>query len=203
MKRLDHTARRAALAFLVGIVLIFLLAVWVVRHETVFDLDHAARALVREGRAEGLERPMRALSFIGSGYVLSPVTLVCALVLWRRYRTVALALPIVAVAAHLTLALTKWIVSKPRPSLRGYGFPSGHTFGVTVFVVVGVYLLWLCEAPRGVQRAARALGILFVVAVGYSRLFVNAHWFSDVIGGLLAGLAFAVVAVLGIDRRLR
>jgi undecaprenyl-diphosphatase len=76
-------------------------------------------------------------------------------------------------------------------------------FGVTVFVVAAVYLLWFYEMPRRTQRLARAVGVAFIVAVGYSRLYVNAHWLSDVVGGLLAGLAFAVVAMLVIDRRLR
>ena len=65
------------------------------------------------------------------------------------------------------------------------------------------------EKPRSTSTEVgspcrpRAVGIAFIVAVGYSRLYVNAHWLSDVVGGLLAGLAFAVAAVLVMDRRLR
>ena len=204
MKRLDLTARRAAVACVVVVVLVFLVAAWFARREEFSDLDRGARTLVREGRAQALERPMRTLSVVGSGYVLLPVTLVCAAVLWRRrQQAMALALLVVGAAAPLALALTKWLVDKPRPTLRGYGFPSGHVFGVTVFVVVGVYLLWRFDLSRRGQRLARAVGIVFIVAVGYSRLFVNAHWLSDVVGGLLAGLAFGVVAMLVMDRRLR
>jgi len=204
MKRLDHTARRAALASLLVLVLVFLVAAWFARLDALSGLDHSARALVRDGRPPALAAPMRTLSVVATGYVLLPITAVCAIGLWRRrHRAVALALPIVGAAAPLVLALLKWIVNKPRPTERGYGFPSGHVFGVTVFVVVLVYLLWLFDAPRGVQRAARALGIIFVVVVGYSRLYLNAHWFSDVVGGLLAGVAFGVGAVLVMDRRLR
>jgi membrane-associated phospholipid phosphatase len=39
--------------------------------------------------------------------------------------------------------------------------------------------------------------------VGYSRIFVNAHWLSDVVGGLLAGIAFASAVVLVLDSRIR
>jgi len=204
MKRLDHTARRAALAFLVLVVLSFLLAAWCARNDVFTGLDGTARGLFREGRVEALERPMRMLSFVGSGYVLLPVTLVCAVVLWQqRQGAVAVAALVVGAATPLVLALAKWTVDKPRPSLRGYGFPSGHVFGVTVFVVVAVYLLWRFDVSRTAQRAARATGIAFVVVVGYSRLFVNAHWLSDVAGGLLAGLAFGIVAVLVMDQRVR
>ena len=114
----------------------------------------------------------------------------------------ALSLPAIGLGAVVALGITKWVVNKPRPSLRGYGFPSGHVFGVTVFVVMAVYLLWQFEAPRRVQHAARAVGIVFVLVVGYSRLYVNAYWLSDVVGGLLAGVAFALVMVLAMDARL-
>lgn len=204
MKRLDPAARRAAMAWFVLFVLLFLVATWFVRHEDLSDLDRGARTLVRQGRAVALERVMRAISVLALGYVLLPVTVVCSVLLWRRrHREVAALLPLIGVTAVGVLALTKWLVNKPRPTLRGYGFPSGHVFGVTVFVVVAVYLLWLYEVPRRTQRLARAVGVAFIVAVGYSRLYVNAHWLSDVVGGLLAGLAFAVVAMLVMDRRLR
>jgi membrane-associated phospholipid phosphatase len=47
---------------------------------------------------------------------------------------------------------------------------------------------------------ARVVGALFIVLVGYSRLYASAHWFSDVVGGLLVGSAFAVGAMLVVDR---
>ncbi len=204
MKRLAPVARRAAVASVVVFVLLFLVAAWFAQRDDFSDLDRGARTLVREGRALALERPMRVVSALALGWVLLPVTLGCSAVLWRRrHHVVAVALPMIGVTAVVALALTKWIVNKPRPTLRGYGFPSGHVFGVTVFVIVAVYLLWRFDRPRSVQWLARALGIAFVVAVGYSRLYVNAHWLSDVVGGVLAGLAFATVAVLVMDRRLR
>ena len=204
MKRLDHAARRAALVSVALLVLFFLVAAWFARHEDFSALDRGARTLVRDGRALALDRPMRALGVLGSGYVLLPVTLICSAVCWRRgHRVVAVALPLIGLASAGVLALTKWLVNTPRPTLRGYGFPSGHVFGVTVFVVIAVYLLWLFELPRATQRLARAVGIVFIIAVGYSRLHVNAHWLSDVVGGLLAGLALATVAILVMDRRLR
>jgi membrane-associated phospholipid phosphatase len=204
MKRLDPAARRAAVASVVVIVVLFLAAAWLAWREDFSDLDHGAKTLVRDGRVLALQRPMRVVGNLATGYVLLPVALVFSAVLWRRRQhAVALALPVIGVTAVAVLGITKWIVNKPRPSLRGYGFPSGHVFAATVFVILVVYLLWLFDMPRATQRLARAVGLVFVVLVGYSRLYVNAHWLSDVVGGLLAGLAFAVVSMVVIDRRLR
>ena len=204
MKRLDHAARRAAVILVVVLTALFVLAAWIVRHDPVADVDQSARTLMRESRVAALKPSMRMVSLIGSGYVLLPVTLACSAVLWRRrHRAIALALPLLGLAAVVALALTKWIINKPRPSLRGYGFPSGHVFGVTVFVLIAVYLLWRFEAPRRWQQGARIGGALFVALVGYSRLYANAHWLSDVLGGLLVGVAFALGAMLVVDRHPR
>jgi membrane-associated phospholipid phosphatase len=202
VKHLDRAARRSAAVFLAVAILAFFTAALIARAETFSELDRGARAYVRTGRSPGLAPPMRFVSLLGSGYVLLPVTVACSVALWRRrHRAVALSLPAIGAGAALALAATKWIVNKPRPSLRGYGFPSGHVFGVTVFVVMAVYLLWMFDTPPRVQRAARTVGIVFVLVVGYSRLYVNAHWLSDVVGGLLAGLAFALLMVLTVDGR--
>ena len=204
MKRFDHAARRALVASLVVVVLLFVATACLARWGVLSGLDQWSRSLVHDGGASALKRPMRLVSDLAHGTVLLPLTLACSVYLWRRGRTrLAVALPLIGVAAVVTLPLLKSIVNKPRPSLRDYGFPSGHTFAATVFVVMAIYLSWHLDAPRRWQRLVRAAGLIFVVAVGASRLFVNAHWLSDVVGGLLAGLAFALVTMLIVDARLR
>lgn len=202
MKRLDRAARRLTVTLLAAVVLAFLLVAVGARAGSVASLDLGIRELVREGRSLALKTPMRIASLLGSGYVLLPITLACSALLWRRrQRVVARSLPAIGLGAVVALEIIKRIVNKPRPSLHGYGFPSGHVFGVTVFVVMALYLLWLFEAPGRVQWAARLAGIAFVLTVGYSRVYLGAHWPSDVVGGLLAGVAFGLSMVLALDAR--
>ena len=204
VKRLDPRARHNAAVVLLLVLVVFLAAAWVAAGDSLEVLDRGAHTLIREARDEMLVTPMWLISLLGSGYVLLPVTiLVSAALWWRRHRALALWLPAIGLATALALGLTKWLMSKPRPTLRGYGFPSGHVFGVTVFVIIGIYLLWRFDAPRRWQQAAQAAGIAFVTIVGYSRIYVNAHWPSDVVGGLLAGIAFSLVVVLALDSRVR
>jgi undecaprenyl-diphosphatase len=201
VKRLESEARRSALNLMLIVLVLFVVAISVVLGGVLTDVDRGTKALIREGRPAVLETPMWLISRMARAYVLLPLTLVGSAILWwRRERAAAVLLPALGVVAHLLLPLLKWLISKPRPTLRGYGFPSGHVFAATVFVVVAVYLLWSLEAPRRWQRAARAIGIIFVTLVGYSRIYVNAHWLSDVVGGFLVGIAFALAAVLVLDR---
>jgi undecaprenyl-diphosphatase len=203
-RALDPGSRRAvALTAAVALVL-FLVAVWAVRADTFVDHDRAARIAIRDGRALHLDPPMRLVSDLATGYVLLPVTVAGSVVLWRRGdRVLARALPVIGVGTAALLAVMKWMVGKPRPSLRGYGFPSGHVFGVTVFVLVVLYVLWVHGAPRRWRYAAAALGAVWILAVAYSRLHVGAHWPSDVLGGAVFGVAFGLLMVLSLDTRLR
>src|SRR5438270_543602 len=57
-------------------------------------------------------------------------------------------LPATVVGAFVFGAVTKWLVSRPRPRGRDYGLPSGHTLGATIFFGGVIYLLWTSPIPR-------------------------------------------------------
>ena len=82
------------------------------------------------------------------------------------------------------------------PSLSSLSFPSGHTMGTTSVVVTLVVILHVVKAPRWVRLAATVLGCAAIVGVGLSRIYLGAHYPSDVIGGFLAAAAW-VSAITG------
>jgi undecaprenyl-diphosphatase len=83
------------------------------------------------------------------------------------------------------------------PSLSSLSFPSGHTMGTTSVVGSLAVILHVVKASRGVRLAAIVLGTAAVVGVGLSRIYLGAHYPSDVLGGFLAAAAW-VSAVTGL-----
>ncbi|HSL50395.1 MAG TPA: phosphatase PAP2 family protein [Candidatus Deferrimicrobiaceae bacterium] len=87
--------------------------------------------------------------------------------------------------------LFKFLVGRPRPRGINWGFPSGHVTAATTFAVLLVYVL----SRERVSPAARVplllLGVLLVGSVGFARVILNAHWPSDVLGGILLGAGCA------------
>jgi membrane-associated phospholipid phosphatase len=194
--------RRRLLWIALAATVVFLALGSGVVYDPLRSIDAAARVAVEPRGATWLDVPMRALSRIGSGYVLLPVGLACCAGLFLRgHRRLAALLVATAAGAQLTTALAKWVIGRPRPNLRMYGYPSGHVLGTVVFFGLLLYLLWGLGAPRGWRWAVTALGGLVTAGVAYSRLYVNAHWTTDVLGGLAAGTALLCAAMVLIDRQ--
>lgn len=99
------------------------------------------------------------------------------------------------VSTTLANLVAKTAIRAPRPRLRGLthrhlnhtptspSFPSGHT-ATAAALATGV---WVADPNRGIAITALAL------AVGYSRLHIGAHWFSDVATGNLVGLLIGLL----------
>ncbi|PYO12320.1 MAG: hypothetical protein DMD75_07750 [Candidatus Rokuibacteriota bacterium] len=184
-----------ALAFLALGVLAF--------NQHFFDLDHSAHDMVRAGIYPQLRPLMQALSRIGSGYVLMPLTILAYWLLRRHGHRAARWVPGMLAGAFVVFALAKWIVARPRPKLSPYGFPSAHTFGAVVFFGGVIYALWTIEM-RPLWRWVGTIGmLLLIVGVAVSRLYLRSHWLSDVVGGVTGGAAYLLFFLMAADPRLR
>jgi membrane-associated phospholipid phosphatase len=115
------------------------------------------------------------------------VVVVALAVARRSVRPVVVALVAGAVTSTATV-LVKFALARPDPHLTlssGGSFPSGHTVTVVVGVGLAVHLLrprapnWVCAIPALV--AGSVMGVALVV--------IGAHWASDVLGGLVLGVA--------------
>lgn len=128
---------------------------------------------------------------------LAGLAIVVGLQLWLRSRRLALIfIAASGAAAGLISWLLKLLVSRPRPDAelvqimvgtQGSSFPSGH---VAMATAVGGFIIYL--APRLVRSPAaiwllRALVVVIIAAIGFSRIYLGAHWYSDVVGGLFLG----------------
>jgi len=174
----------------------------IILNPAVTAFDRQSRMLVREARHPALDRPMKTLSRVGSGYVQLPVAIAVCVILWRRHRRLAESLIAVAVATVVTVAVLKWLIGKPRPNLTTYAFPSGHVMGTLVFSGVVLYLLWIFAVHRRWQVLAGAGCTVMILGVAYSRLYVNAHWLTDVMGAVAGGIAVTTLGMLLIDHRI-
>jgi membrane-associated phospholipid phosphatase len=148
---------------------------------------------------------------LGSTIVVVPAALVVtayALRTWRRW-DVALFFLFVLGGQLLLVNLIKLAVGRVRPDvppfhmLSGASFPSGHATAAAA-TWAAVALVVGRAASRRTRIVLAGAAVAIAVAVACSRVFLGAHWMSDVIGGLLLGWTwFALCAVAFGGRVLR
>lgn len=136
------------------------------------------------------------------------VVLVLAVWLWRRKRTgAALWAATTIVVGGLIGWLLKVIVDRERPVLPdpvafapGDAFPSGHALNVTLGAGI-LLLLAMPQLSAGGRAAAWAGAVFLIVSVAYTRVALGVHWVSDVLGGIVLGVALLAVSVAVFESR--
>jgi undecaprenyl-diphosphatase len=136
---------------------------------------------------------MAATTVLGSSPVLAAVVGLAVVILVVRRRRVEAAFIVIAFVG--TLVLNDWLkllVQRPRPGFDWAevwpetGFPSGHSMNSFVVYLAIALVIWQLGGRRA-GMVALVLAIVLAVSVGISRIYLGAHWLSDVIGGYLAG----------------
>ena len=142
----------------------------------------------------------------GTVVFLALFTLAVALYLLRRRRfDEAALLCAAALGIEILNAVLKLVFHRPRPELTyvhldTYSFPSGHAAGSSAIFGVALYLLARNAAPR--WRILCAIGyVALVVLIGFSRLYLEAHYLSDVLAGISLGTAWALVCLFAYETR--
>jgi undecaprenyl-diphosphatase len=144
---------------------------------------------------------MQVLAILGSGCVVFLLGAAAYFTLRRARSGLARPIPTIAGGAFSLYTLTHWLAARPRPSGHGYGFPSGHAMGATVFFGWVVWMAWRSGTGRRWCWTVTTVACALVFGIAYCRLYLNVHWLTDVVGGFTGGLACLMAVLLVFDRR--
>jgi undecaprenyl-diphosphatase len=206
----DLAVLLTVLAMLAGVAG-FIAVAYVVGEGKTQDFDERLMRLSRDpknlGRTldpEWVEEAMRDLTAFGGAAGLTLLTAIVTgyLLICRKYRAVAMLL-IVTVGGLLLSHLLKEHFNRPRPEVVPRldhvftsSFPSGHSMNAAVVYLTLGSLLARLVAQRRLKLYFWSVALLLSFLVGVSRVYVGAHWPTDVLAGWSAGLAWALLCSL-------
>jgi len=167
--------------------------------------DETAMEIATQLRTGLLTTVAKAISWLGSGAVTWVLTALAAAALavrrrWAELWVLLAGMAIIQVGFHEIKAA----VDRPRPEdplvgTGGSSYPSGHAAHAVLYLWAAMTIVMRLRPAMARATAVVAGGIALTVAIGLSRVYLGAHYLSDVSGGwALGAAAFSLCAAIGL-----
>ncbi len=144
---------------------------------------------------------------LGGGIPIWPIIFLSVIFLYRWGRRFEAGFICAVMAGGMILdQFLKFSIQRARPvppsgaaltHAWGWSYPSGHVVLAVLFYFTVAYLIWRHSGSRVVGATAFGVAFLISVLIAFSRVYLQVHYLSDVIAGLIGGLLwFALCSVL-------
>ena len=170
-----------------------------------FNLDIQMTRQIQSLQIPGFSQMMWLVSSIGNTQWIIPIVASIFILLYKsKMVTEAYASVFAALGSAATGTIAKMIIHRPRPDadivnvlvkLSDKSFPSNHAL---IFTVYFGFLLFLSAHVFKQKTVGLILGTIstfLILTIGISRIYLGAHWASDVLGGYLLGILFLIFTI--------
>lgn len=105
------------------------------------------------------------------------------------------------ISSTLINNIVKIIIARPRPLLEHlveettYSFPSGHAMATLTFYGAIIFLIWQSNISKKLKRIFTFLLMVLIILIGFSRIYLNVHHLSDILGGYLFSIIIINLAI--------
>lgn len=170
-----------------------------VRAGSTQGLDETVMRWIGQHQYPGVQTAMLEITSLGTGTVVAMIVLIAGMFLWLNQHKHSAILLLVATLGGLVLnELLKIGFDRPRPQVFKWGtyavsssFPSGHAMSSIIVYGTVAYLAARLQRNVASRIATLVFAALIIVAICASRLYLGVHYPSDIVAGLVIGLAWA------------
>jgi undecaprenyl-diphosphatase len=178
-----------------------------VRRGTTQAFDVAVLQWLGAHRTPILDEAMLEITFLGTGLVVFVIVGVAALFLYLTQHKYSAWLLLASTAGGIILNnVLKLGFSRPRPTVLEWqahamssSFPSGHAMSAAVVYGTVAYLAARLQQRRWARVATMVVAAIMIFLICLSRLYLGVHYPSDVIAGVLVGLAWAAFCMVTLE----
>ncbi|WP_207495712.1 phosphatase PAP2 family protein [Aridibaculum aurantiacum] len=152
---------------------------------------------------------MTRISFLASRDFLFPayVVLTAVYLFYVKNKILAAGIALVGLTGYLINLILKSLFRRERPAdqltdfLENFSFPSGHSMSAFIFYGLLIYLLWQTHWKLSIKAIVSVLLSVVALLIGFSRIYLQVHYTTDVLGGFCVGLAWLLLAVWLLERQ--
>ncbi|MEK6681670.1 MAG: bifunctional DedA family/phosphatase PAP2 family protein [Nitrospirota bacterium] len=173
--------------------------------ETLFYLDFRIQSFVEGIITPQITRFMVDITNLGGVYLSLLICGAMAIyLLYKKYWWNLFTIFLVVGGGETVLVLLKLFFHRPRPdqqlvTAHGYSFPSGHAFSAVIVYGFLIYVTWKLIKAETLRFIIFSVSILLIILVGISRVYLNVHWLTDVLGGYAAGFSWLVFSIIMVN----
>lgn len=149
---------------------------------------------------------MRAISYFGEIWISVPLVLISSLLMFLYKKKLEAFFCVATLLVGVITYLIKVAINRPRPNhdlvrvivdVQHQSFPSGH---VTFYIAFFGFIAFIFHHNKWFNKLQGQIVILLclflILSVPISRIYLGAHWFTDVLGGFLLGSSFLWVLLI-------
>ncbi len=166
-----------------------------------YEIDFRVQEVVRTLLSEELTEWVVFITNLGGtrGTIISALIL-AGVLLFRRRWWALFGLVLASGGGGLVILGLKLLFQRARPvetviEVGGYAFPSGHAFAAMVFYGYVIYLAWRLVKSVFLRIVITIPAFLMILFIGTSRVYLNVHWLTDVLGGYVSGFVWLTASI--------
>jgi membrane-associated phospholipid phosphatase len=194
-----------------GIFLLSLFTFSFIIYEAVYEqadvFDNNAIQFFSAHSSQTLIEVMKRITFFGSTTFLFPayIVLIAGFIIKKKYRY-AIDIAIIGISSTVMMFVLKQFFHRHRPQLpiikdiTGYSFPSGHSLSSFIFCTILIYLVWKGTLSPIFKYLLMFFLLLCPLAIGLSRIVLNVHYATDVIGGFCFAIMWVVLSFMTLKK---
>jgi len=158
------------------------------------NLDIIINQFIESVQTPFLTKVFKMITQLGSTKVLLPLSIILVLYLFYKRRKIDATLSALTLVIGISVSeLIKLVIHRARPINAlvietDPSFPSGHTIMSVIFFLLLIFLFKDKIRSKIIRRTMITICIVLPLLIGFSRLYLNIHWFTDVLTGFLIGI---------------
>ena len=156
----------------------------------------------------GLTKFMLFITFFGNHKFLIPANLllVTYFLFIKKHKWYSIKVPVIAIGGVSIMFILKQFFNRQRPltpllePVEGLSFPSGHALMSMSFYGLLIFLVWENVKNPTWKWLLTICLMLFILLIGFSRIYLRLHYFSDVMAGFAGGIIWLSLSIWVIRR---